>query len=222
MVTTEGARSAEQTFAMVDLAGYTALTEAHGDEAAADLATRFATIAADALADGDRLIKAIGDAVLLASRTPTAGLELVQRLLTSCGDLDGFPLARAGLHHGPAVERDGDVFGTAVNLTARIAGQAAGGQVLTTGTVALAARERGLPTVSIGAFGLRNLTEPVELFEVDLGLSRPARSIDPVCRMWIDHGRSAGRLRHEDRDFWFCSLECAATFATTPGRYPAV
>ncbi|GAB6986855.1 adenylate/guanylate cyclase domain-containing protein [Nocardioides pyridinolyticus] len=129
------------TVAIVDLAGYTALTETHGDEEPANLATTFADLARSCLLDGDRLIKPIGDAVLLASQDPRSGLALVDRLLAATCELDGFPLARAGLHHGPAVERDGDMFGAAVNLAARVAGQAAGGQTVVTTPIADAARQ---------------------------------------------------------------------------------
>lgn len=211
---------AEWTFAMVDLAGYTALTETHGDEHGADLAVTFAELATTALGSGDRLIKPIGDAVLLASPTPDTGLALVDRLLRACAELDGFPLARAGLHHGPAVERNGDMFGTAVNLAARVAGQAGGGQVLVTALVAQAARERGLHPASIGSVELKNLSDAVELYDVDLGITRAVGSIDPVCRMWIDHSRAAGHLRHDGEQFWFCSLECAGSFASAPATYP--
>lgn len=207
------------TFAMVDLAGYTALTETHGDEEAADLATTFADLARSCLGDFDRLIKCIGDAVLLASSDPRSGLALVERLLAETCELDGFPLARAGLHHGPAVERDGDMFGAAVNLAARVAGQAAGGQTLATDAVAKTARQDGRSVTSFGSFELRNVSEPQELFEVSLGPTRSAGSVDPVCRMWVDHGRATGFLRYDDQDHWFCSLECAEQFASSPDRY---
>ena|SRR5437660_787955 len=77
----------------------------------------------------------------------------------------GFPVPRAGVHHGPAVERGGDVFGAAVNLAARVTGQAAGDQVVVTASVVAAATELGLEVVSLGRRGLRNLAEPVELFD---------------------------------------------------------
>ena len=64
------------TFAMLDLAGYTALTEQHGDLHAADLAIEFAELARRCLRDGDRLIKSIGDAVLLASSDPQSGIDM--------------------------------------------------------------------------------------------------------------------------------------------------
>ena len=208
------------TFAMVDLAGYTALTEWHGDEQAADLATLFADLAGNSLGPQDRLIKPIGDAVLLASPTPSAGVTLVERLLTSCNEIDGFPVARAGLHHGPAAERAGDLFGAAVNLPARIAGHAAGGQVLATTTVAHAARELGTGATSLGALTFRNVGSEHEIFELDLCPQREATAIDPVCRMRVDVATAKGRLRHDDHDEWFCSLECAAAYAAEPDRFP--
>lgn len=208
-----------RTFAMVDLAGYTALTETHGDEQAADLATTFARLAKSCLAASDRLIKPIGDAVLLASNTPSEGLELVDRLLTATSELDGFPLARAGLHHGAAVQRDGDVFGAAVNLAARVAAQASGGQTLVTRAVADAARAEGRAVTSVGTVVLRNVTAPQTLFEVSLGPARTAGGVDPVCRMWIDDGDAALLLRHNGRRYWFCSVECLGQFASARDSY---
>lgn len=207
------------TFALVDLAGFTALTESHGDEQAADLAMTFAELAQTHLGPGDRLIKTIGDAVLLAATGPTAGLVLVRRLLESCYELDGFPVARAGLHHGPAAERGSDMFGAAVNLAARVAGQASGGQVLATADVADAARVEQIPVTSLGQFELRNIAEGIELFDVGLCPLPEDGAIDPVCRMRVERRSAAGRLTHSDRDYWFCSLECAASFASSPQRF---
>jgi class 3 adenylate cyclase len=65
--TSPSSSSIRATFCFIDLAGFTALTEAHGDEDAADLATSFAVLARSALAPGDQLVKTIGDAVLLTS-----------------------------------------------------------------------------------------------------------------------------------------------------------
>jgi len=205
--------SGEWTFAMVDLAGFTALTEVHGDRQAADLAVQFARLATDRLGAGDRLVKPIGDAVLLASDTPQAAVVLVTGLLEACNQLPDFPIARAGLHHGPAVEHDGDFFGAAVNLTARVAGQAAGGQVLATQAVAEAARATGVATRSLGMVPLRNIAQPQELFELELSPHPIFAGIDPVCRMRVDRNTAAGMLRHQGEEFWFCSLRCAAIFA---------
>lgn len=201
------------TFAMIDLAGFTALTEAHGDDQAADIATEFADLARASLGSGDRFVKAIGDAVLLASPAPESGLGLVERILTSCQGRDRFLITRTGLHHGPATERSGDFFGAAVNLTARLAAHAAAGQVLGTEPVAMAARAMGMPVDDLGETTFKNVADPVMVHAVGVAPIPSVESIDPVCRMRVDHRAAAGYLRHEGNEYWFCSLECASRFA---------
>ena len=207
------------TFALVDLAGFTALTEAHGDETAADLATDFAELAERHLGPADRLVKTIGDAVLLASECPAAGLGLVRGILDEVYQTEAFPIARVGLHHGEAVERRNDMYGAAINLTARIAAQAAGGQVLATSTVAESASADGIVIASLGEFTLRNVAEVVELWELALCGPPAGASVDPVCRMLVHPASAAGRLRQGGVDYWFCSLVCAGDFAAAPERY---
>jgi adenylate cyclase len=207
------------TIAFVDLAGFTALTETHGDEEAADLAERFADMARQALGPDDRLVKTIGDAVLLTADDPTRGLELVTRVFKACYATSGFAVPRAGMHHGNAVERGDDIFGAAVNLAARVAGQAFGGQLLGTESIAAAARERHIEVVALGSFALRNIAEPVELFDIVVVPQPEGGAVDPVCRMHVERSHAAGRLRHQDADYWFCSLECVAAFAGAPDRY---
>jgi adenylate cyclase len=198
----------EWAFAMVDLAGFTAPTESHGDAHAADLATEFEAIARDSLAEADRFVKAIGDVVLLASPTPLGGLRLVDRILTSCRDQAGFLITRTGLHHGPAIQRGDDFFGATVNLTARLASHASGGQVLGTTVIAEAARTRGNVTRELGEISFKNVTTPVAVHELDLGTPiDTVESIDPVCRMRVAHTTAAGYLRHEGSEYWFCSLD---------------
>ncbi len=206
----------EATFAFVDMAGFTALTEAQGDEDAADLATMFADITRAALAPGDRLIKTIGDAVLITSPDAAAGLSLIERLLTEAAAEARLPTLRAGLHHGEAVERDGDVFGAAVNLAARVAAEAHPAEVLGTAAVAEAARVIGIPVVEIGEVALKNVRKMTRLFSMALMLGATDTPIDPVCRNPIDRRTAAGRLRYLNREYWFCSLTCAAAFSSNP------
>jgi adenylate cyclase len=208
-----------RTFTFIDLAGFTAMTEAMSDDDAADVVARFCEIAREALSSEDRLVKSIGDAVMLVSPTPAAGLQLVTRTLDLVAAETSFPLPRAGLHHGPAAERDGDFFGAAVNLAARVAGQAHGGQVLATSSVADTARQQNLRVVDLGSFRLRNVADELELYEVHVGPSVEGGAIDPVCRMRVERDIAAGRLRYEEVDYWFCSLKCAAIFAASPGSY---
>ncbi len=209
-------RRIEATFGFVDLAGFTALTEEHGDFDAADMATRFAELAHAALGQGDRLIKTLGDAVLVTSPTPGGALDLTERLLSSAVAERTLPALRAGLHHGAAIERDGDVFGAAVNLAARVAAEAYAGEVIVTAAVATAARERGLPVVDIGPVALKNVSDAAVLSSVGFMVGAIESAIDPVCQAIVDRRAAAGQLRFEQAVYWFCSLTCAAAFASNP------
>jgi adenylate cyclase len=209
------------TFSFVDLAGFTALAESQGDEDAADVATRFAELARQALAPGDRLVKTIGDAVLVTSRDPAAGVALVERLLTDAAAEPGFPALRAGLHHGDAIARDGDVFGAAVNLAARVAGEAHAGEVLGTEPIAAAARASGIPVAELGSVLLKNVRDSIQLYSLVLVVGATDTPVDPVCQTPVDRRSAAGRLRHRGVEYWFCSLTCAAAFASNPGWHAA-
>ena len=209
-------RRIEATFGFIDLAGFTALTEAHGDFDAADMATRFAELTRAALGVDDRLIKTIGDAVLATSPTPDAALDLVDRLLTSAAHDKTLPALRAGFHHGQAIERDGDVFGAAVNLAARVAAEAYAGEVLATAAVAARARERGIPVIEIGPVALKNVGGATVLSSLGFMVGAIDSAIDPVCQAIVDRRAAAGQLRHEETIYWFCSLTCAAAFASNP------
>jgi adenylate cyclase len=98
----------------VDLVGYTRLTEQRGDETAVRSATALQQEAhAVAAANEGRLVKLLGDGAMLrfpdASRGVTAAVALVQAL-----DSDRDLAAHAGIHTGPVVERDLDLFGRTV------------------------------------------------------------------------------------------------------------
>jgi class 3 adenylate cyclase/YHS domain-containing protein len=209
-------RRIEATFGFIDLAGFTALTEEQGDFDAADVATRFAELARAALGPRDRLVKTIGDAVLLTSPTPETALELVDRLLTSTTSDKTLPALRAGLHHGTAIERDGDVFGAAVNLAARVAAEAYAGEVLVTEGIAAVAREQGLPVVDIGLVSLKNVSQATALSSLGFMVGAIESEIDPVCQAIVDRRAAAGQLSYQDKAYWFCSLTCAAAFASNP------
>jgi adenylate cyclase len=206
----------ESTIAFVDLAGFTALTEAQGDEDAARLATKFAKMTRGALGEGDRLIKTLGDAVLVTSPTATSGIALVDRILTLAAGEQGFPALRAGLHHGSVIQKDGDVFGAAVNLAARVANEAYAGEVLGTEPIAEAAREASIPVIDLGAVSLKNVRAAIPLFSLAILVGDADDTIDPVCRLPVDRHAAAGRLSYRGVEHWFCSLSCAAAFASNP------
>jgi adenylate cyclase len=210
------------TFVFADIAGYTALTEAHGDADAAELAATFCgAISAVASESGAQVIKTIGDAVMVRHRDPS---EAVALGLTAAHELiagHGSPAVRVGMHHGPAIERGGDWFGATVNLAARVAAIAAGGEVLLTAAVRDGAGElEGVVFETRGEQRIRNVAAPVSLFAaVSDDRSSEERHLDPVCRMLVADGREAGSFRHRDTLYRFCSLECAQRFLRDPDAY---
>src|SRR6185436_679840 len=179
-------RRIESTFGFIDLEGFTALTEAQGDVDAAQIATHFAKLTASVLGPGDRLVKTIGDAVLVTSPNAASGVALVERLLTEAAADPRMPSLRAGLHHGSAVEKDGDVFGAAVNLAARVAAEAHAGEVLGTEAIAEAARVVGIPVAELGAVSLKNVRGKIKLFQLALVVGVTATPVDPVCHTQVD------------------------------------
>ena len=213
---------AESTFLFADIAGYTALTEAHGDEHAAATCARFFDEVSELVEPQDgEVVKTIGDAVMLRMAVPTSAVALGLRIAHEVLTEHEAPTVRVGMHHGPAVERAGDWFGSTVNLAARVAELAAGGEVLVSEAVRTAAAElEGVEFEARGVSRLRNVAEPVRIFAaIEDERSPVERQIDPVCRMVVAEGRAAGALKHAGREYVFCSLECVSRFARDPDAY---
>ena len=213
----------QATFVFADIAGFTALTEAHGDEHAAELVAQFCDLVHGVLPDyGAESVKSIGDAILIRAPEPAPAIRLGTRIAHELMTAHGAPSVRVGMHHGPAIERDGDYFGAAVNLAARVSSVATGGEVLLTSTTgALAGDLDDIVYEPRGRHRLRNIREPVELLAA-LMVGAPGREglvVDPVCRMVIDPERAVGRLTHEGLMHFFCTLECAGQFARDPDAF---
>ena len=134
---------------------------------------------------GGAHVKTIGDAILLRVPDPGQAVLLGLHIANDVMRGHGAPAIRVGLHHGSAVERDGDYYGAAVNLAARVSAEATGGEVLVTGeTAALAPAIDGVYYESRGRQALRNVREPVELFAAvrHTGVGAGRLPIDPSAR----------------------------------------
>ena len=210
------------TFVFADIAGFTALTEAHGDEEAVALISDFSdAVAAELPAVGGEHVKTIGDALMLRIPDPGDAVQVGLRIAHDLMTEHGAPGIGVGLHHGPALERDGDYFGASVNLAARVSALASAGEVLVSGpTAALTPELEGVLFESRGRQTLKNVSEPVEVFAaVRIGASVERLPIDPVCRMAVSPDHAAGRLMYDGDAYFFCSLTCAGEFARQPERF---
>lgn len=149
--------------AFADLAGYARLTIERGDEAALGAVERFVQAVEQTLPVDARVIKMLGDEVMVVGSDAAAltGWAVELRAGIAAGD----PLPRIGIHYGEALYRDGDYFGRDVNQAARVVARAGGGEVLVTrAVVEMAAGVDGLEFRRIGEVRLKGFSEPTELF----------------------------------------------------------
>jgi adenylate cyclase len=146
--------------AFADLAGYTRLTEEEGEEEAVSAVERFIDNVSHTLPDDARVIKTIGDEVMIVGSDPAALVDWAvgfQQLVAER------PLPRIGIHYGEVIYRDGDYYGREVNQASRVAARAAGGEVLVTRPVVEAAGPH-LEFELIGEVRLKGFSEATELF----------------------------------------------------------
>ncbi|MBI2202503.1 MAG: YHS domain-containing protein [Candidatus Rokubacteria bacterium] len=215
------ASPAEIVFLLADLAGYTALTEAHGGEEAANVVARYEKLAETALAPGTRLVERVGDQLLFVADTARSALNTALALRRFVGGEPLFPEVRAGIHRGAAIERGGRYFGPALNLAARVTAHARAGEILCTRPIAEAGVGVGIAARSLGEVRFKNVPEPVEVFEIVGSAPLPAgRLVDPVCRMQVD-ASTPFRVAVGGTTYLFCSTACATAFAAEPDKYPA-
>ena len=147
-----------------DMSGFTRLTEEFGDEIAARHATTLARLAsATAAAHGGRLVKQLGDGVMLAFHRIGDGVQAAVALRTAASAA-GLPALHTGISAGPVIERDGDYFGRTVNRASRISGVAGPEEILADETVARAART--VTAVPVRSRTMKGLGKGVRLFRV--------------------------------------------------------
>ena len=211
----------EHTFLFADLAGFTALTEAHGDAAAADVAEGFVE-GIRALLDGHEAqeVKTMGDAVMVHLGDAERALCLAECAIGDLGARHGALGVRVGMHTGPAVQRHGDWYGATVNIAARVADLADADEVLLTGATLARARARDHDIHALGPRQLKNVSQPVELHALHVP-SKLAEGlvVDPVCRMAVLPADAAASITHAGATFHFCAAGCAETFAVQPELY---
>jgi adenylate cyclase len=149
------------TLCFIDLTGFTRYTEEEGDLEALDVVERFVETVEATLPAEATIVKTIGDEVMVVSPDPGSltawAVSLLERFPRR-------PRPRVGIHHAKAVYRDGDYFGTDVNLAHRVVGRAQAGEVLVTDSVTGTLERRGLACEPIGEVELKGFPVPTPLY----------------------------------------------------------
>ena len=153
--------------AFADLAGYARLTVERGDEEALEAVERFVEAVEQTLPSDARVIKTLGDEVMVVGSDAAALTGWAVGLQSSLEA--AHPPPRIGIHYGEALYRDGDYYGREINQAARVVARAAGGEVLVTRPVVdMAAAADGISFERIGEVGLKGFSEPTELFTASM------------------------------------------------------
>ncbi|HEX5983349.1 MAG TPA: MerR family transcriptional regulator [Solirubrobacterales bacterium] len=148
----------------IDLTGFTRYTEEEGDIEALDVVENFVVTVESTLPREATIVKTIGDEVMVVSPDPASLTEWAVGFLSRFKQR---PQPRVGIHFGDAVYRDGDYFGSQVNLVHRVVNRALAGEVLVTGPVAEAVDGSELVELEpIGEVSLKGFPTPTELFVV--------------------------------------------------------
>jgi len=170
-----------RTILFTDVEGSTALTQRLGDAKARAVLREHERIMRQALkAHGGAEVKSLGDGFMASFSSATRALGCaiaMQRafaahnaaLLRQAQDAHTEPVevhVRVGLNAGEPIAEEEDLFGTAVNLAARIAARAEGGEILASDVVRQLVAGKGFLFSDRGDVVLRGFEDPVRLYEV--------------------------------------------------------
>ena len=165
------APGAFRTVLFTDMEGSTSLTQRLGDAKAQEVLRTHNRIVRDALkAHTGSEIKHTGDGIMASFASATRALECaiaMQRAFAEHSESAEEPIrVRIGLNAGEPIAEEADLFGTAVNLAARIAAKAEGGEIMVANVVRELAAGKGFRFADRGEVALRGFEDPVRLHEV--------------------------------------------------------
>ena len=160
-----------RTVLFTDVEGSTALTQRLGDARARELLREHERMVREALkSHGGAEVKTMGDGFMASFTSTTRALECaiaMQRAFAAHNESAEEPIkVRVGLNAGEPIAEDDDLFGTAVNLAARICSQAEAGQILAPIVVRELAAGKQFMFADLGETELRGFEDPVRLYEV--------------------------------------------------------
>ena len=167
------ARNPAPTFLFADLVGYTALTERCGDEAGARVAREFRrAIGALSREHGARQVKSMGDGAMIWAPDAARAVALAAETVLEIGTRPDLLPVRVGAHTGPALMRDGDWYGSSVNLAARLAREAGPNEALISIATQTAAHRLESPLNSRCELVLRGVERPMVAWRLGADASR--------------------------------------------------
>jgi class 3 adenylate cyclase len=161
-----------RTILFTDMEGSTALTQRLGDAEAQSLVRLHNAIVGEALAaHGGSQVKHTGDGIMASFLTASSAVECaitIQRAFARHNDASPREqvMVRIGINAGEPVAEGNDLFGTAVQLAARVCNRAEAGEVLACDVVRQLVAGKGFLFADQGEVAIRGFEDPVRLYEV--------------------------------------------------------
>jgi adenylate cyclase len=173
-VISDAPEKVQGAIAFTDLVGFTEFTATRGDQEALAVLGAQDAIVRTALPDGARVVKELGDGLLLFFPDSSVAISACLAILDGfevAADVDTMPLwVRAGLHWGRPSSRGDDLVGHDVNVAARIVDVAAPGELLCSGSM-LAEVSGGdrhaVEFVELGPVMMKGIPDPIDLYRVE-------------------------------------------------------
>jgi class 3 adenylate cyclase len=166
------AASRIMTVMFTDMVGSTDMTQAQGDKAAQYVVRRHNTIVRNALAQhSGKEIKHTGDGIMASFSSAASGVEAAIAIQRAIGKHNAQSPQQAlhiriGINAGEPIEEEEDLFGTTVQLAARVCARCDADEILCSNVVKELASGRGLVFESLGAQELKGFKEQVVLYQV--------------------------------------------------------
>ncbi|MEJ0105511.1 MAG: adenylate/guanylate cyclase domain-containing protein [Bacteroidota bacterium] len=192
---------------IIDLSGYTALTETHGPLSAADLIDRYIQIAESCMVADCKIHERTGDEIMIVSTSADFLLATAIMIESYTSKEEHFLQVHGGLHIGKLLKRNNSYFGSALNFSSRIASKADAGTFWCSAEFADALTHEGSYLIrSKGMHSFKNIHGEKEVFEL-INKNKQRNYIDPVCRMQIIDLENAFPSSGGG-PLYFCSSHC--------------
>ena len=126
---------------------------------------------------GGRIVKTAGDSYLVEFASATEATECALRIQRRMGSSRKMRM-RIGIHIGDVIRKEGDIFGDSVNIASRLQSLAKPGRVCVSKQVLEQLRNKArYPAILLGSRRLKNIKEPVEVYEVALAPKRSSARV---------------------------------------------
>ena len=206
---------------IADLTGYSAVTEMHGAQKAVEIIQQYEDLVFRSLTGESFLLERVGDQVIVISPEADDIARTALKIQRNARVIAGFLPVHIGLHYGHVLELGGHLYGSTINLAARIAAKAVGGTILSSNKFIQALANPELFKYEYrGAIKFKNILEKIEILE--LGHNNKSILIDPVCQMQIEKQSSNLWVHDQSQKVFFCSDDCLEVFKSKREEFLAL